>query len=706
MTIAEETLKKYYGYSSFRPGQKEIIEQITSGRDALVLMPTGGGKSLCYQIPALMLLGCAIVVSPLIALMNDQVEALCANGIPAAAIHSNRDEYTNRELLYDASRGRLKLIYISPERLMLELDSIAERLPVSLIAIDEAHCISQWGHDFRPVYTQLKVLKERFPNVPVMALTATADRLTREDIARALGLDKPFVYIGSFDRPNISLRVMQDPGKKQRLRIIGSLIDKYHLDSGIVYCLSRKKTEAMHEALTEMGYKSVCYHAGLLPHEREAAQKAFVNGEAQVVCATIAFGMGIDKSNIRWVVHNNIPGNIESYYQEIGRAGRDGLPAEALMFYNFADIITRRSFVDESGRRNINNEKLDFMQRYAEANVCRRRILLSYFSEECIDDCGNCDNCRNPRQRFDGTIIAQKALSAVIRVNNQEGIQTIVDILRASARKEIMEKGYHMLRTYGVGRDLTPSEWNSYILQMIQLGLFEVAYEDNFHLRPTPLGIKVVKGLQKIELTTYEAPVYGKKAAARQQLKHILTPEERLLEQLKELRKKLAAEEKVADYIIFSDASLAEMVKHQPEDIETFAEISGVSKVKLAKYGKKFLAVIRKHKGLKASPPTGTSQKESLILFDSGMSPAEIAMLKQVSIATIYSHLITWIDEGKLTDFRRLTTPEQYQTVNHLFATDPDTAFSRLESQHGIPSYIIRAVLAENRIHHPSKKSS
>ncbi|MDE5883036.1 MAG: DNA helicase RecQ [Muribaculaceae bacterium] len=697
MTPAEETLKKYYGYSSFRPGQKEIIEQVSSGRDALVLMPTGGGKSLCYQIPALMLPGCAIVVSPLIALMNDQVEALCANGIPAAAIHSNRDEYTNRELLYDASQGRLKLLYISPERLMLELDHIVERLPISLIAIDEAHCISQWGHDFRPVYTQLSVLKQRFPNVPVMALTATADRLTREDIARALGLNNPFTYIGSFDRPNISLRVMNDPGKKQRLRIIASLIDKYHLDSGIVYCLSRKKTEAMHEALTEMGYKSVCYHAGLLPREREAAQKAFVNGEAQVVCATIAFGMGIDKSNIRWVVHNNIPGNIESYYQEIGRAGRDGLPAEALMFYNFADIITRRSFVDESGRREINNEKLDFMQRYAEATVCRRRILLSYFSEECIDDCGNCDNCRTPRQRFDGTILAQKALSAVIRVNNNEGIQTIVDILRASARKEILDKGYHMLRTYGAGRDLTPSEWNSYILQMIQLGLLEVAYEDNFHLRPTPLGMKVVKGLQKIELTIYEAPVYGKKTSARQEPKHVLSPDEQLLEQLKQLRKKLATEEKVADYVVFSDASLADMVTHQPEDIDAFADISGVSKVKLAKYGKKFLSVIRKHKGLKASPPIGTSQKETLILFDAGMSPEEIALLKKVSLSTIYTHLISWIDEGKLTDFRRLTTLEQYQTVSHLFDTDPDNAFSRLEGAMGIPGYIIRAVLAEKR---------
>lgn len=697
MTSAETILKKYYGYSSFRPGQAEIIRNVTGGRDTLVLMPTGGGKSICYQIPALMLQGCAIVISPLIALMNDQVEALKTNGIPAAAIHSNREEYSNRVHLHEASMGNLKILYISPERMMLEIDNIASRIKVSLIAIDEAHCISQWGHDFRPVYTQLRAIKEKFPSVPVMALTATADRLTRDDIATALGLDNPFSYIGSFDRPNISLKVMNDPGKKQRLRIIGSMIDKYHLDSGIVYCLSRKKTEDMHKALTEMGYRSVCYHAGLLPREREQAQKTFVNGEAQVVCATIAFGMGIDKSNIRWVVHNNIPGNIESYYQEIGRAGRDGLPAEALMFYNFSDIITRRSFAEDSGRKEINSEKLDFMQRYAEATVCRRRILLSYFSEECVNDCGNCDNCRKPRQQFDGTILAQKALSAVIRVNCREGIQTIVDILRASARREIIDKGYHLLRTYGAGRDLSFPEWNSYILQMIQLGLFEIAYDDNFHLRPTPLGIKIVKGQQSILLSVYESPVYYKKTISPEPKAPKLTPDEQLLEKLKVIRKDTAREEMVGDYMVFSDTSLNEMVRLKPETVEAFADISGVSKVKLVKYGKKFLGVIRKHKGLKASLPVGSSQKESLLLFNSGMSPEEIAGLKKISIATLYNHFIQGIDSGEITDFRRLTTMEDYRNVCRIFDSDPDNAFLRLEEQMGLPSHIIRTVLAEKR---------
>lgn len=697
MISADAILKKYYGYSSFRSGQAEIINNVISGNDTLVLMPTGGGKSICYQIPALMLPGCAIVISPLIALMNDQVDALRANGIPAAAIHSNRDEYSNLELLYDASQGKVKLLYISPERMMLEMDNIASRIKVSLIAIDEAHCISQWGHDFRPVYTQLSVIKDKFPGIPVMALTATADRLTRDDIAKALKLNHPLHYIGSFDRPNISLKVMNDPGKRQRLRIIGSMIDRHHLDTGIVYCLSRKKTEEMHQALTEMGYRSVYYHAGMPPGEREKAQKSFVNGGVQVVCATIAFGMGIDKGNIRWVVHNNIPGNIESYYQEIGRAGRDGLPAEALMFYNFSDIITRRSFADDSGRREINNEKLEFMQRYAEATVCRRRILLSYFSEECIDDCGNCDNCRTPRQHFDGTVLAQKALSAVIRVKYSEGIQTIVDILRASAKREIIDKGYHLLRTYGAGRDLSHGEWYNYILQMIQLGLFEVAYDDNFHLRPTPLGLKVVKGYQSINLSVYEVPRHLKKKSTQQTSKVILSPEAQLMEKLKQLRREIALEEMIGEHNVFSDTTINEMINNKPIDIESFAEISGVSEVKLVKYGKKFLGIIRKYQGLKASLPIGSSQKESLLLFDSGMVPEEIAKLKKISLPTLYGHFIQLIDSGVIKDFRRLTTLDTYNRVSGLFDSDPDNAFRRLEEEMGIPNYIIRTVLAEKR---------
>ena len=697
MTTAQSILKKYYGYSSFRPGQEEIINNAVAGHDTLVLMPTGGGKSICYQVPALLMPGCAIIISPLIALMNDQVLALKANGIPAAAIHSNQDEYLNRESLSAAMRGELKLIYISPERLMMEIETIASKIKISLIAIDEAHCISQWGHDFRPVYTSLRCIKEKFPDSPVMALTATADRLTRADISAALGLEDPFCWIGSFDRPNISLKVINDPGKRQRLRIISNLITKYHMDSGIVYCLSRKKTEAMHEALCEMGFKSVCYHAGLTPVQREEAQKAFVNGDAQVVCATIAFGMGIDKSNIRWVVHNNIPGNIESYYQEIGRAGRDGLPAEAIMFYNFGDIITRRSFVEDSGQREINSEKLDFMQRYAEASVCRRRILLSYFSEESTQDCGNCDNCRNPRQKFDGTILAQKALSAVIRINSREGINTVIDILRASNRSDIIQKGYHQIKTYGAGRDLGARVWYSYILQMIQLGLFEVAYEDNFHLRPTAYGMKVVKGLERIELSAYQEFNYG--APHKKEVEQVvdLSPEERLMEQLKKLRKEISQKENIAAYMVFSDATLTDMIEKRPIDIEAFSRVSGVGEVKLARYGKEFVGLIRKFEGLKKTMPVGTSQKESLILFNSGMSPDQIAELKKVSVNTIYTHLAQWADEDKLSNFRRLLTIQQYNTVVEAFRKNPDTAYDILKDQEHIAPHIIRMAQAEER---------
>lgn len=504
---ALSVLRQFYGYQSFRPGQYEVIEALASKRDAVVLLPTGGGKSLCYQMPALLAeKGTAVVVSPLIALMQDQTQALVANGIPAAALHSNQDEVYNNSVLAAAFAGKLKLLYISPERLLLEFERW-KRLDISLFAIDEAHCISQWGHDFRPDYTALSRLKEEMPHVPVVALTATADRLTRDDIVAQLKLNNPYCLLGSFDRPNISLRAYRNPGSRQRLRFIAGLVRKYPNDAGIAYCLSRDGAEKTHQALTKLGIRSVCYHAGMPAAARNRSMRAFIDGSAQVVCATVAFGMGIDKSNIRWVVHNNMPGNIESYYQEIGRAGRDGLPAEAVLFYSYADLITLRKFVEDSGRQGVNAQKLALMRAYAEAKVCRRRILLSYFSEERECDCGNCDICSNPPQRFDGTVLAQKALSAVMRTGGTDiGVFTLINILRGVRRTDIVRAGYNQIKTFGAGADLRREEWNDYISQMLQLGVFEIAYDDANHLRVTPFGMRVLRGEARLTLSTYIPP--------------------------------------------------------------------------------------------------------------------------------------------------------------------------------------------------------
>ncbi|MFG6386005.1 MAG: DNA helicase RecQ [Muribaculaceae bacterium] len=662
--LALQLLKKFYGYSSFRPGQYEIIDAVTTGRDAVVLMPTGGGKSLCYQLPALMLEGCVVVVSPLIALMNDQVAALIANGIPAAAIHSNQSETENRTILENAATGKIRLLYVSPERLLADMDAWVRNVRISMFAIDEAHCISQWGHDFRPDYTRLSVVKERFPGIPVMALTATADRLTRDDIVKQLGLVNPLRWTGSFNRPNLSLKVIQSGGKKQKVAVITEMLRKYPNDSGIVYTLSRKGAEELGKTLEMLGFRCAVYHAGLPAEDRAKAQKAFTDGDVQVVCATIAFGMGIDKSNIRWVVHYNLPGNIESYYQEIGRAGRDGLPSETVLFYSYQDVIMRQHFIEESGRPLITAEKLDWMQKFAEAGICRRRMLMSYFGEVMDHDCGNCDVCLDPPSRFDGSVLVQKAGSAIIRTDQKVGILILTDILRGSSRAEIRQKGYDRIKTYGVGRDLSTQEWNAYIGQMIQLGLLEVAYDEQNHLRVTPYGMDAIYGRVKVELTTFSRYENTKKGTGKQEKPAMtMDPVKQLFEQLKQTRRAVAAAASLPAEAVFNDPALLEMATKRPATVEDLLNISGVSERKAVRYGKRFIAAIRKFEGMSASMPQGSTYKETLILHNARVPLGEIADIKGVKVETILSHLAHLIDEDMISDFASYISRRDFETI-------------------------------------------
>ncbi|MGL5261975.1 MAG: DNA helicase RecQ, partial [Bacteroides sp.] len=480
-----ETLKTKFGYTSFRPLQKEIIECLLQRKDCIVLMPTGGGKSICYQLPALLMKGVAVVVSPLISLMKDQVESLEANGIHAGALNSSNTETENELIKKQCRQGKISLLYISPEKLLAELHYFLKDIDISLFAIDEAHCISQWGHDFRPEYTQLGVLHHYFSRIPIIALTATADKITRQDIAKQLNLDKPKLFVSSFDRPNLSLKVLTGFQQKEKHKYILNFIEERPSEAGIIYCLSRKNTERICRYLQKEGIKATIYHAGLSNAAREEAQDDFIKDQVQVVCATVAFGMGIDKSNVRWVIHYNMPKSIESYYQEIGRAGRDGVASDTVLFYNVGDIILLTKFANESQQREINLEKLDRIQQYAESSICRRRILLNYFGEESSHDCGNCDVCKNPPQKFDGTVLVQMALSAIARTNEAVTSRVLVNILRGTLTPEITNHRFNEIKTFGVGRDIPTQNWNSYLLQMLQLGLFEIAYNEYNRLKIT-----------------------------------------------------------------------------------------------------------------------------------------------------------------------------------------------------------------------------
>ena len=596
-------LKTKFGYDTFRPMQEKIICHTIDGGDSLVLMPTGGGKSLCFQISALAMDGMAVIVSPLISLMKDQVEALKANGIAAEALNSSNDEGKNRDIINRCLEGKVKLLYISPERLVSGMMHLLQKTNVSLFAIDEAHCISSWGHDFRPEYTQLRLLRELFPSVPIMALTATADKITKQDILKQLNIEDAQTFIGSFDRPNLSLDVKRGYSAREKLRSIVELIRHHSGESGIIYCLARKTTEELAEKLKKEGIAAGVYHAGLPNSERNRVQDDFVADRVQVICATIAFGMGIDKSNVRFVVHYNLPKSIESFYQEIGRGGRDGLPCETVLYYNLGDIITLRKFADESGQQEINLEKLQRMQEYAEAQVCRRRILLNYFGETSDKGCGNCDVCHTPPQTFDGTTIVQKALSAIIRTGENIGFTTAIDILRGSMSLDVVSHQYNLLKTFAVGRDIPHRDWHDYLLQMLQMGFIEIAYNEDRHIHVTDLGRKVLYGKHAVQLACISREDFSVKARRKRQREESLRTIENaganenmeLFNKLKEVRKRIADKHQWPAYVVLSDRSLHLLAIERPTTLDAFGNTFGIGEHKRDNYGTAFIEVIKEY---------------------------------------------------------------------------------------------------------------
>ena len=605
MMTPREALKKYFGYSDFRPLQEDIVATTLAGIDSLVLMPTGGGKSICFQLPALLLPGVTLVVSPLISLMQDQVENLREAGIPACALNSNQMADEQLRLRRACLDGRVKLLYMAPETVFKELDQLLAALPISLVAIDEAHCVSQWGHDFRPEYVQLGTLRKAFGSAPFMALTATADEVTRQDIRERLNLQSPRVFISSFDRPNLSLNVFRGLNGAEKLKAINRFLGIRAGESGIIYCLSRKTTEQLAEKLEALGVSARPYHAGLSADKRRETQQAFIADQLRVVVATIAFGMGIDKSNVRWVIHYNLPKSIESYYQEIGRAGRDGDPADTLLFYNYADIVQLEKFARESHLREINLERLDRMREYAESNVCRRRILLNYFGEVSAADCGNCDVCKSPPERFDGTREAQMALSAIVRSGERISMPVVVDILRAVYSPAVKEGGYDQLKTFGVGRALSAATWRDYLLQCLQMGLFTINYADQLHLQVTELGRDVLYGRSAIMLAVYRPPERVEKPAKKKGRKsrasqsadveadlQQMEVDKNLFERLRALRLELANKQGYPPYIIMSDRTLRLLATIRPKTLDELSNISGIGEYKRDKYGPAFLKVI------------------------------------------------------------------------------------------------------------------
>jgi len=656
-------LKQYFGYDHFRDLQEEIINNVLAKKDTLVIMPTGGGKSLCFQVPALVLEGVTIVISPLIALMKDQVDGLKANGVAANYFNSSQDARVQEAILAQVFQKQLKLLYVAPESLSY-LSNMLNETYVSCIAVDEAHCISSWGHDFRPSYQQLGFLKKTLPNTPIIALTATADKATRQDIIEQLSVPHATQFVSSFDRANISLTIR--PGL-DRMKQISLFVQQNKAESGIIYCLSRKQTELVANKLKSQGFEAEAYHAGLSFEERTAVQEAFIYDRIKIVCATVAFGMGIDKSNVRYVIHYNMPKNIEGYYQEIGRAGRDGLDSKAILFHSYADVIQLRKFSEGAVNKDVQLAKLERMQQFSEATSCRRKILLSYFGEMLSENCGNCDICNNPPQFIDGTTLTQKVLSTIHRVNEEEAIGTLIDVLRGARNSHILEKGLDQIKTYGIGRDISWAHWQQYIIQILNQGLAELAFHKNNALELTSLSKEVLFNSRKVQLTVpVDRTKANKKEAKAGKVEKPSTGQSvnnpGLFEHLRMLRSALAKEKGVPAYLIFSDVSLHEMEKHTPRIESDFLEIKGVGQHKMEVYGDLFMEEIRKYLN---KNDAGKKDTYSLTysLIQQGWSIDEISEQRDLKPGTVYAHLSKLYADGKDIDLMQFVTKEEVSRV-------------------------------------------
>lgn len=657
---AHQVLEQHFGYSKFRPQQEDIIANVLEKKDTLVLMPTGGGKSICFQIPALLFDGVAIVISPLISLMKDQVESLRANGIKAAYFNSSLDPVQERQVINNAIDGDIKLLYISPEKLFTITNTWLKDVKVSMFAIDEAHCVSMWGHDFRPEYTQLSNIRRQFDTVPFIALTATADKSTRKDIVKQLGLRSAEVYLSSFNRSNLSLEVRANVPKQKKIKEIVSFIENRPNQSGIIYCLSRKQTEEIAKELRAKNIEAKAYHAGLSSDVRARIQENFITDDLSIITATIAFGMGIDKSNVRWVIHNNLPKNIEGYYQEIGRAGRDGLPSTTRMYFNLKDLMVLKRFATGSEQSPIYTEKLQRMLNYAEATSCRRKILLAYFSEDLKEDCGNCDVCKNPPQFLDGTILAQKALSAVRRTNEEIGANMMINILRGSANQELYSRGYQNIKTYGIGKDISFKEWQHYTNQLINIGVLEIAYDESFKLKITNFGNEVLFRDRKVKITqAVERVIKSKEKKAKTKK---LTKQEQLFEELRQLRGSIAKKDGVPAYIIFHDATLTQIATELPTSENDLLTIQGINQIKVDRYAKPFLELIKAYKDRQMNTFEVTYR-----FYKQGISPEQIAEERDLSMTTVFSHLAKLYSDGKGIDLSIYVNDAEVQKIREAY---------------------------------------